>query len=121
MRRVCIDDIDLNIIHEINSLKGKDDMITTYEISKKLLKYGGPYELKRNDNFIRSRLKKLSEYGLIKINNGGYNSFLLLCSNVEKRNWSVFKIKQCSYFLRIDGRWYVFPFRKISGLSAKKR
>jgi len=111
---VNIDEIDLQIIDILYNLKD-NETITTYQIAKIIFPYiEDEYEFKIKDNFIRTRLNKLAKYGLIKIDKASKKAYYFLILNncyykiLKSKNP---KISQKSYFLKINDRWYAFPFQ----------
>ena len=112
MPRISIDDTDLSIIRELNSLK-MTESISTYSLAKAV--FGKPeniYEGRRLDNLVRKRLEKLYNYGLVDIiKEKRTTNYLLVTDNVYVRQFvdKDVGIAQKSYFLKINNQWFTFP------------
>ena len=113
--KTSIDEYDLKIINILNSLEiGKN--LSIYFLAKKLFsKLKNSYELGRKDSFIRAKLKKLLDYGLVKQDKEKDRvTYILIpekCKFMKLRNKKL-KINQNSYFLNIGNKWFIFPFNK---------
>ena len=57
-----LDDTDVSILKEVHNSKGD---YTTTSLAKKIFNAESPYELKIKENFVRGRLFRLMDLGLI--------------------------------------------------------
>jgi len=108
--KITIDKYDLDIIKYLYDLK-KEETITTYQIAKFLFpEVMSDYKLRTKDCFVRSRLDRLAEMNIIKINRESEKAYYFL---VERK--CVFKeskvgnTRQPSIYLNIYNKWCSFP------------
>ena len=112
MNNIKLDRHDIGIIKILFNLD-YNQSITTYKLGCEIFgKPANKYEARKWDNFVRCRLEKLSEYGLIDIiTDGKINTYMLILDNVKSINFSYKKTvkNQKSWLLKINNSWVIIP------------
>jgi len=111
-----VDEIDKMLFQEL-----KKNEATTTDIAKKIFKPKNNYELKKSDNFIRIRMKKWEELGVIKGKTNGKTIYSIFKDKVfigdasvvinEKNQDAVLPVGQ-AILIKTDNEWALFEARK---------
>lgn len=100
-----LDNYDISILKEFYKLKESKET-TTWEIMKRIHENGWNREHIR----LKSRVKKMAEYGLFFVNGDKRRTYTLILDNVVFKRFN-FPDKTCNAVcLKINGKWEIYEF-----------